>query len=307
VFLWTCSDFDTLFATASIPETTVKYTHLIQPEPLAALLATSSDVVVLDCSSDLSAPDSGRLAYEAQHIPGARYVSMKDTLSGTPTGRNGRNPLPDAADFRRSMEALGIGDDTQVVAYDNGDGLYACRLWWMLKWIGHVHAAVLDGGLAAWNAAGQPVTDEIPGDAARRSLSVREALAKPIGFTALRDTLPANTHLVVDARPAARFAGEGETLDARGGHIPGARNRWFKQNLGPDGRFKSPEQLHGEFSALLGDRSPADVVNQCGSGVSACHNLLAMELAGLSGSQLYVGSWSEWCVQDNAPIAQGPD
>jgi thiosulfate/3-mercaptopyruvate sulfurtransferase len=290
-----------------MPQDNLKYTHLIQAEQLAALLAAPTDVVVLDCSSDLSAPDSGRHAYEAEHIPGARYVSMKDTMSGTPTGRNGRNPLPETEGFRRSMASLGIGDATQVVAYDNGDGLYACRMWWMLQWIGHAHVAVLDGGLSAWKADGQSVTREAPRDAAPGALSVRRPRVQPIEFAALRDSLPDGTYLVVDARPAPRFAGENETLDARGGHIPGARNRWFKQNIGPDGRFKSPEQLRSEFTALLGDRSPADVVNQCGSGVSACHNLLAMELAGLTGSQLYVGSWSEWCVQQNAPFAQGPD
>lgn len=286
---------------------TMHYAHLISPDNLAALLASGSDVVVLDCSSDLSAPDSGRLAYEKSHIPGAHHVSVKATLSGTATGRNGRNPLPEQALFRRAMENLGIADGTQVVAYDNGDGLYASRLWWMLRWIGHSAVAVLDGGLTAWCEAGLPCSQEPAPKPQPRALSARDALAEPMAFAELREHLQERRHLIVDARPATRFAGNDETLDPHGGHIPGARNRWFKHNLAPNGRFKAPEQLRAEFSALLGSRSPGDVVHQCGSGVSACHNLLAMQVAGLDGSKLYVGSWSEWCVQDQAPMAVGPD
>jgi thiosulfate/3-mercaptopyruvate sulfurtransferase len=284
----------------------VKHTHLISDAQLAALLDTAAEVVVLDCSSDLAAPDSGRTAYQQSHIPGAHYVSMKDTLSGPATGRNGRNPLPDPAAFRRAMGELGISDDTQVVAYDNCDGVYACRLWWMLRWAGHSAVAVLDGGLSAWRSAGRPLSHTAPPPPGRRTLSERASLATSIALPDLLAGLDGRQHLIVDARPAARFAGENETLDARGGHIPGARNRWFKNNLAADGRFKTAEELRAEFSALLGATASADVVNQCGSGVSACHNLLAMEIAGLSGSQLYVGSWSEWSAQEHTPVAQGP-
>lgn len=281
------------------------FTYLISPDELHALLEARSDIAVLDCSSDLNDPAAGINAYQAGHIAGARHVGMKETLSGAPTGTNGRNPLPDATTFRAHMQALGIGDGTQVVAYDSGDGVYACRLWWMLRWIGHPAVAVLDGGLAAWRQAGHAVVQDAPPAPAQRTLTARDGLAAPIAYESLRGSLDAGTYLVVDARPAARFAGEGETLDARGGHIPGARNRWFKNNLGADGRFKSPEQLRAEWGALLGGRPPAEVVNQCGSGVSACHNLLAMEIAGLTGSRLYVGSWSEWSAQPDAAIATG--
>lgn len=285
----------------------MNYQTLISARELAAELQSTKALVVLDCSSDLSDPDAGRRAHEAGHIPGAQHVRIKETLSGATTGRNGRNPLPEPDVFRRAMGALGVGDDTQVVAYDNGGGLYAARLWWMLRWIGHDAVAVLDGGWAAWRAVGQAVSLDPAQIPCRSALSPRASRTNSIAFEELRASLNVRRFLVLDARPADRFRGENETLDAKGGHIPGARSRPFRENLAADGLFKPAAQLRDEFCALIGDWPASAIVNQCGSGVSACHNLLAMEVAGLAGSALYPGSWSEWSAQPEALIATGSD
>lgn len=269
--------------------------------------AGRDDIVVLDCGFDLTDPQAGRRQYEAGHIPGAAYVHLDDTLSGVKTGKNGRHPLPDRAGFARAMAALGIGSQTQVVAYDNAGGMFAARLWWLLRWLGHDAVAVLDGGVAAWTAAGYPLTTEAPPKRAAGQLPVGDSLQPTIDYAQLRQALDAGKHLVLDARAPDRYRGENETLDAVGGHIPGARNRFFRDNLAPDGRFLPPEQLRQEFTARMNGRAPADVINQCGSGVTACHNLLAMEVAGLTGAALYPGSWSEWSAQADAPVATGPD
>ncbi len=285
----------------------MNYKTLISAQELAADLKSTKAIVVLDCSSDLSDPEAGRRVHEAGHIPGAHYVRVKETLSGVATGRNGRNPLPDPDVFRQAMGALGVGDETQVVAYDNGGGLYAARVWWMLRWIGHDAVAVLDGGWSAWRAAGQAVSLNPAQTPYRTALSPRASRAGSIAFDELLASLSVRRFLVLDARPVDRFRGENETLDAKGGHIPGARNRSFRDNLTPDGLFKSAAQLREEFDVFIGDWPASAIVNQCGSGVSACHNLLAMEVAGLPGSALYPGSWSEWSAQPDAPIATGAD
>lgn len=278
---------------------------LISASELATALHSAVPPTVLDCSSDTSDPEIGRRAYEAGHIPGAHHVSMGSTLSGPRTGDNGRNPLPEPLVFLQAMSALGIGSDTQVVAYDNSGGLYAARLWWMLRWIGHGAVAVLDGGLAAWKAAGQPVVADLPPRPTPAPLKARPPLAKAVGYEQVRANVDQPRWLVLDARAPDRFRGENETLDPQGGHIPGARNRLFRDNLQADGRFKPAAVLRADFDALLDGRASEAVVNQCGSGVSACHNLLAMEVAGLGGSMLYPGSWSEWCAQPGAPVATG--
>jgi thiosulfate/3-mercaptopyruvate sulfurtransferase len=219
------------------------------------------------------------------------------------TGRNGRHPLPDPERFARRVGELGIGNSSQVVAYDASGGYYAARMWWMLSWLGHESAAVLDGGWDAWLKAQHPITDRLPViEAAQFTMRVRNEAVVDAGFVIASLGKPGP--LLVDARSPDRFRGENETLDPVAGHIPGAANRFFKLNLETDGRFKPATTLKREFSALLGNNSPRDVAHYCGSGVTACHNLLAMEIAGLTGSRLYPGSWSEWCSDHSRPVAK---
>lgn len=260
---------------------------------------------VFDCRHDLQNPEYGKQAYALGHIPGARFLHLDRDLSGPPTGRNGRHPLPDVDTFAALMSACGVGTDTQVVAYDNEAGVFAARLWWMLRWLGHDKVAVLDGGLAGWRRAKLPLETEV------RKVPAARFEPQPCDQTVDSATVLAQLHtpqtLILDARSEERFAGQNETLDPVGGHIPGAKNRFYFDNLDDAGCFFKPaHELRAEFDALLQGRDPKNVVQQCGSGVTACHNLLAMELAGLCGSKLYVGSWSEWCSDASRPMATGP-
>lgn len=273
---------------------------LITPNQLEELVNTGADILICDCRFDLTNPQAGREAYNAGHILGAIYIDLDRDLSATKTGSNGRHPLPSPEAWADTKQRLGIDPQTTVIAYDNHGSVYASRLWWMLKASGHAHVQVLDGGLSAWNGsigmippAIKPLENAIPPHNWMDFVTVKtieQWLTNPQG------------QCIVDARSEDRFRGENETLDAIGGHIPGALNRFFKHNLSA-GQFKSPEALRTEFKALLGNTSAGDVIHQCGSGVSACHNLLAMEVAGLPGSRLYVGSWSEWCTDPKRPIA----
>ena len=278
---------------------------LITAPALQSLLASGERLLLVDCSFDLADTARGEAAYLTRHIPGAIYLHLDRDLSAPKTGRNGRHPLPDRADFARRMGALGLHDDMLVVAYDGSGSMYAARLWWMLRWIGHARVQVLDGGLAAWEAAGGAMQSGPAAPLPPATLSLRPALVPLLDFDAVLAGLGRPDRLIVDARAADRFRGENETLDPVGGHIPGAANRFFRDNLQADGRFKPPAQLQAEWQAVVGDRPPAELVQQCGSGVTACHNLLALAAAGLDGSALYAGSWSEWCSRDNAPIAVG--
>jgi thiosulfate/3-mercaptopyruvate sulfurtransferase len=276
-------------------------TTLVGVEELASHLGDPG-WIVCDCRHDLADYESGRRAYNEAHIPGARFVHLDLDLSGPKTGLNGRHPLPHALGFGLRLGALGIDDDKQVVAYDASGGPYAARLWWMLRWVGHTAVAVLDGGWEAWLRAGHPVTSE-------------KTVIQPTMYT-LRprpemtvDVSHISAHLkdqrvqVIDARSPDRFRGQNETLDPVAGHIPGAVNRFFKSNLNEDGSFKDPLALQQAFRDLLGGgREPSSVIHQCGSGVTACHNLLAMEHAGLAGSRLYPGSWSEWVSDRSRPV-----
>lgn len=281
------------------------YDTLISAEQLAGELQSARPPLVLDCSFELTNLQAGRQAYDAGHLPSAHYVHLEHQLSAEKTGLNGRHPLPTREAFAQSMAALGLDDDMQVVAYDNAGGMYAARLWWMLRWAGHQAAAVLDGGIAAWKAAGQPLVTGAPVARPAGCFSLRPSLVETVDYAGIRANIASGARQVLDARAPDRFRGENETLDPIGGHIPGARNRLFKDNLGPDGRFKPAGQLRQEFHAITGGRPAAEIINQCGSGVTACHNLLALEIAGLNGAALYPGSWSEYSAQPGAPIATG--
>jgi thiosulfate/3-mercaptopyruvate sulfurtransferase len=260
---------------------------------------------VFDCRHDLRDTAYGEKAYAKEHIPGALFLHLDRDLSGATNGKNGRHPLPDPQVFAARMAACGVGPDTQVVAYDNEGNAFAARLWWLLRWIGHDKVAVLDGGLAGWRRAKQPLTPEVPSFPAAQ-LPVRQA-AEIVDADYVQTRLGKPEMLLLDARSEERFAGQNETLDPVGGHIPGAINRFFMDNLDDAGvYFKSAEELREDFGGLLAGRDPETVIQQCGSGVTACHNILAMEVAGMKGSRLYPGSWSEWCADPSRPVVTGP-
>jgi thiosulfate/3-mercaptopyruvate sulfurtransferase len=285
---------------------TTSMAPLVAADELKALLAQADRrVMVFDCSFDLADPEAGARAYAEAHLPGAVYLHLDNDLSAPKTGRNGRHPLPERAVFARRLAELGLDDDMLAVVYDRQACTYAGRAWWMLRWVGHAAVRVLDGGLAAWQAAGGPVEAGAVPPREPGRFSLRPALVEAVDFGQLRASLGRGRRLIVDARAADRFRGENETLDPVAGHIPGAAHRFFRDNLGPDGRFKPAEQLRAEWTAVMAGRAPADLVHQCGSGVTACHNLLALDSAGLGGSALYPGSWSEWCAQPGAPVARG--
>ncbi len=280
------------------------FTTLISADELAAVI---DHVVLFDCRYELSDHAAGRRAYDEAHIPSARFLDMESELSGPKTGRNGRHPLPERSRLLALLAAHGVSDETQIVAYDSHGGAIAGRLWALARWVGHRNVAVLDGDLRAWRKAGFPVTAEVPAPAQAGRLSAdRPALITLMSADEVMARLDDRQHnQVVDARAPERFTGAVEPIDPVGGHIPGALNRPFSGNLRPDGRYKPAEVLRDEFEALLAGRPPESFVHQCGSGVTACHNLLAMEHAGLTGSRLYPGSWSEWGSDPNRPVATG--
>jgi thiosulfate/3-mercaptopyruvate sulfurtransferase len=263
--------------------------------------------VVIDCSFDLADSTAGWSAFQLGHIPGAAYIHLENDLAGPRTGLNGRHPLPALADFVTAMCALGANDDAPIVVYDNVDGRYAARLWWTLRWAGHAAVRVLDGGWRQWRHSGLPLEIGEPRDRTPGSFSARASLERVADYEDVRANLETQRALLLDARARDRFLGRNETLDAVAGHIPGAKNRPYRDNLKGDGTFRDAADLRGEFDRLLEGRRPEDIIHQCGSGVTSCHNRLAMELVGLSGSAMYVGSWSEWCSKPNFPIAVDED
>jgi len=280
------------------------YTKLISTPELASHLDDPAFVVV-DVRHDLAQPDLGESQYRAGHIPGARFAHMDRDLSGAKTGKNGRHPLPSPEAAAALFGRLGIDASKQVVAYDAGGAMYAPRLWWMLRWLGHQAVAVLDGGIGKWMREHRPVTAEIPhvSPAVFPIRSVARAMSANDVLASLRD----RSLRLVDARGAERFRGENEVIDPVAGHIPGAVNRPYTENVNADGTFKAPDALQAGFANVVGDTATAKVVNVCGSGVSPCHNLLAMEIAGIAGTTLYPGSWSEWIADPSRPIATGPE
>jgi thiosulfate/3-mercaptopyruvate sulfurtransferase len=281
------------------------YTTLISATNLAERLAAApGSVLVFDCRFDLAAPEAGEAAYAQGHIPGAHYLHLERDLSGSKTGTNGRHPLPERAALVAKLASIGLNEGQQIVVYDAQGGMYAARLWWLLRWLGHDSIAVLDGGLPAWEAAGSPLETAAPATS-RGTFKAGAPLQVTIDAQAIERSIGTRDHLVVDARAADRYRGENETLDAVGGHIPGALNHFFKLNLSDEGRFKTAHELREAFTSLLGETPMDRVVLQCGSGVTACHNALAMEIAGLHGAALYPGSWSEWSADPKRPVATG--
>jgi thiosulfate/3-mercaptopyruvate sulfurtransferase len=273
---------------------------LISTADLEARLA-QPDLVICDVRHDLAKPDTwGRAQYAAGHVPGAIFVHLDTDLSGPRTGANGRHPLPTPEQAAANFGRLGIGHGKQVVAYDQGGGAYAARMWWMLRWLGFEAAAVLDGGYAKWVAEGRVVsTDPTEPTPARFTI---QRVTPTVNATGVMASIPRQGLLILDARAPERFRGEKEPLDPVAGHIPGARNRPYTQNLNADGTFKPAAALREEFGAVLEGVPHEQVVHQCGSGVTACHNILAMEIAGLPGTRLYPGSWSEWCADPARPV-----
>jgi len=288
------------------------YTTLIEPTELAAPLARNdagnSDWAVFDCRSELARPDWGASAYAAGHIPGALYAHLDHDLSGPVTPASGRHPLPSIERLTETFSDWGIDDRTQVVAYDQGNGAFAARLWWLLRWLGHRKVAVLNGGFAAWQHSGLP-TEAVPATRVPRVFTPRPESASVVSTAELerlvaRGELTASRSVLVDARPADRFVGENETIDPVAGHIPGARNHAFLRNVDSRGRFLPVEELQERWRATLGDAAAAQTIAMCGSGVTACHNLLALEVAGLPGARLYAGSWSEWIRDGARPVTR---
>jgi len=278
----------------------LSYTTLVDVATLAAHL-DDPDWLVVDVRHQLADTAYGERVYAEGHVAGAVFLHCDRDLSGPMNGSNGRHPLPVPEGLAIRLGAIGIGPATQVVVYDDAQGMISGRLWWLLRWLGHARVAVLDGGLQAWLAANQPLSQEMP-------------LLRPTNFVAMANDamvdadyvqafLQTSRMYLVDARSPDRFRGENETIDPVGGHIPGAVNRFFRDNLQADGCFKPAAELRAEWLAVLAGAAPESVVHQCGSGVSACHNVLAMEIACLPGSRLYAGSWSEWCTDCRRPVA----
>ena len=299
----------------------MSYTTLISSEQLQTLLANGAPLRIFDCTFDLMQPHVGEQQYLDSHIAGAVYADLDAALSAkhgalgahgviTATGTDapasgGRHPLPNREKFATWLSEVGFSNDMQAVVYDRNGANYCGRLWWMLKWAGHANVAVLDGGLQAWVAAGGQITSGEEPAHFQSNFVLQQSLLELVATKTVADNLGQSAQTIVDARGAPRFRGEVEPLDPAAGHIPGALNRPFASNIGPDGKFKPAAVLKAEFETLLAGRDPASVVHQCGSGVSAVPNLLAMQIAGLGNTGLYAGSWSDWCSDPSRPVEKG--
>jgi len=279
----------------------MKFTTLVSPDQLAQHLH-DPQWVIFDCRFALTRPEYGRQAYAKAHIPGARYAHLNEDLSGPITPASGRHPLPDPGLLAGKLALWGVDQTKQVVVYDDSFGSMAVRLWWLLRWLGHEAVALLDGGFPAWQKQGRELSAEIP-------------VFRPSEFHCAHDDslwVDSNAVLealqkerrVVDARPEERFLGLIEPLDKVAGHIPGSLNSPFEDNLDMRGNFLKPGELRAQYESLLRGAHPGEAIHMCGSGVTACHNLLALEIAGLPGGKLYVGSWSEWITDPSRPIVE---
>lgn len=274
---------------------------LIDADALADL-AMGGRLALFDCRFNLTDPAAGRTMFEAGHIPGAAYLDLESDLSAPASAEGGRHPLPDREAFAARLRALGVRSDDQVVVYDDAGGSLAGRAWWMLRWLGHEAVALLDGGLATWTGSERPLESGAGQVRPEGDIAAAAPLVGTVDTAEILGALGSERLLVIDARTAARFGGEQHPLDSASGHIPGARNRFYGDNLDAHGRFKPASALRAEFEAVLEGVPPADVALQCGSGVTACHDLLAMEIAGLGGARLYPGSWSAWTGDPSRPI-----
>ncbi len=278
------------------------YTTIIEVDTLARQVDTPN-WRVMDCRFDLMNKGAGLQEYREGHIPHALYVHLEDDLSGQPTPQTGRHPLPEAGILADKFAGWGIGTDTQLVVYDGQSGALASRLWWLSRWLGHERVAVLNGGFAAWQAAGLPVDKATPEyKPADFHASVNNSLW--VSTDTLQQQLASAEALLIDARDEARFRGEVEPLDKVAGHIPGSVNSPFEWNLDANGKFLTPEKLQARFSQIVTNATGKKIIHSCGSGVTACHNILAMEIIGLSGSLLYPGSWSEWITDPIRPVSR---
>jgi thiosulfate/3-mercaptopyruvate sulfurtransferase len=289
----------------------VDFKTIIDVDSLKALIGRP-DVAVLDCRFDLAAPDAGKQAFLRQHIPTARYADLSQDLSAPVSARSGRHPLPQPERIASRLSELGLSDASQVVAYDDANGSIAARAWWLLRWLGHDRVAVLDGGFKAWVAGGGTLESGEPSakpgaEPARAPLGLtpRVQPSAVVSTEQLIEALKGRQNLLVDARAAERFAGAVEPLDSVAGHVPGAVNHPFSANLGADGHFLPPAELERRWQERLAGIPPRNLIAMCGSGVTACHNLLALELASLKGAKLYAGSWSEWIRDPKRPVARG--
>ena len=267
-----------------------------------AELAQHPEWRVFDCRHDLAKPELGEQQYRESHIPGAMFAHLDRDLSGKKTGRNGRHPLPEPGEFEKWLETTGLAPKDEVVCYDAGNGSMAARLWWMLRWIGHDKVAVLDGGFTQWVKEGRPTTIDVPlFTPFNYPIKLRKDFAVDVDFVSRN----VKNLFLLDARAPVRYRGEQEPIDPVAGRIPGAKNRFNADNMSAQGSFKTAAELKKEFQSVLGNRAPTDVIHYCGSGVAACHNLLAMEIAGLKGGKLYAGSWSEWSADPKRPQERG--
>jgi len=281
------------------------YGPLVDVPTLARELGRA-DWIAVDCRFTLTDPAAGRAAYSGGHIPGARYAHLDDDLARPPSAGEGRHPLPDRARFAATLGRWGLSPDSTVVAYDEGSGAIAARLWWLLGWVGHERRAVLDGGFAAWEEAGLPV-ERTPPNVRPRRYEPRNSPRVGVVTTDEIAAAQASGDVLVDARARPRYSGEQEPIDPKAGHVPGALNRPFSENVTAAGRFRPPAELRAELGELLGARAPERLIAMCGSGVTACHLLLAMEVAGLPGGRLYAGSWSEWIRDPARPVKTGAE
>ena len=276
---------------------------LIDAQSLMAKLEQQASLVLLDCRFDLANPDAGETAFREAHLPGARYVHLDRDLSSPVSATSGRHPLPTPEALAQRLGEWGIDQHSTVVAYDDAGGAFAARAWWLLRWIGHQEIAVLDGGLANWVAEGGPMSNTATTTDARSAYPLTEPAMALKGAPEILDNIERQQFALIDARAPTRFAGEQEPIDPVAGHVPGALNRPFNDNLTPEGRFKNSDVLREEWIALLQGK-PCTAM--CGSGVTACHHLLAMDIAGLNPGALYAGSWSEWIRDPQQPVATGP-